>query len=204
MKPVTRQFLLIAMLVLGLWFYETMRPVPQPPGILVQDPPQLKTLADKAPTFVRNDHVFTALARLEARGRILSIERYGRDRESRAALLDVALGWGKMSDSVTLKNVDVAQSERRVLSKSYDPALPDSEVEASILNLHLIASDPEVEKQIKQLRTGNIVRLHGNLVEAVAGDGWRWKGQARERAPALPGTLLWVERLEIEQPATKS
>jgi hypothetical protein len=44
-------------------------------------------------------------------------------------------------------------------------------------------------------------------VEAAGGDGWRWKGQIPQiRVPALPGTLLWVERVEVEQsqPATKS
>jgi len=199
MKPGTRQIILIGLLVLGVWFYETMRPVPQPPGILVPDPPRISEFTQTPRTMVYNEHVFTALAGLDVKGRILSIERYGRDRESKAALLDVVLGWGRMSDSVTLKNVDVAQAERRVLSKSYDPALPDAEVEASILNLHLVTSDPAVEKTIRQLRAGNIVRLEGYLVEAVAGDGWRWKGQAQNRVLALPGTLVWVERVEIEQ-----
>ena len=207
MKPVTRQVILIGLLVLGVWFYETMRPVPQPPGILVSDPPRVSELTQKPRTFVRKEYVFTALAELELRARILSVERYGRDRESQVALLDVVLGWGRMSDSKTLKNVDVAQTERRVISKSYDPALPDAEVEASILNLHLVAADAEVEKTLRQLRAGNIVHLEGYLVEAVAGDGWRWKGQTREsRVPPLPSALLWVERVEVEQPqpATKS
>ena len=197
MKPVTRQVILIGLLVLGVWFYETMRPVPQPPGILAPDPPRISELTQKPRTFVRNEYVFTPLAELSARARILSVESYGRDRESQASLLDVTLGWGRMSDSVVLKNVDVAQTERRVLSKSYDPKLPDAEVEASILNLHLVTADPAVEKAIKALRQGNIVRLEGYLVEAAAGDGWRWKGQPRE--PSVPGTLLWVERIEVEQ-----
>lgn len=207
MKPATRQIILLGLLVLGFWFYETMRPVPQPPGILAPDPPRVTALTQKARTLVRNDYVYTALAQLDARARVLSVERYGRDRESQASLLDIVLGWGRMSDSKTLKNVDVAQTERRVLSKSYDPALPDAEVEASILNLHLVTSDPEVEKSLRQLRAGNIVRLEGYLVEAVGGDGWRWKGTTpQRREPSLPSTLLWVERVEVEQsqPATKS
>jgi hypothetical protein len=206
-KPAARQIILLGLLVLGVWFYETMRPVPQPPGVLAPDPPRVSELTQKARTFVRNEYVYTALAGLDLRARILSIERYGRDRESQVALLDVVLGWGRMSDSKTLKNVDVAQTERRVISKSYDPALPDAEVESSILNLHLVTANPETEKMLRQLRAGNIVRLEGYLVEAVAGDGWRWKGQIQQnRVPALPGALLWVEQLEVEQtqPVNKS
>ena len=44
MKPVNRQIILIGLLVLGVWFYETMRPVPQPPGILAPDPPRIGEL----------------------------------------------------------------------------------------------------------------------------------------------------------------
>ena len=203
MKPVTRKVILIGLLILGVWFYETMRPVPQPPGILAPDPPHIGAVTQKGRTFVRNDYVFTELAEFEARARVLSTERYGRDRESQAVLVDVVLGWGRMSDSVTLKHVDVAQTQRRVLSKSYDPAFPDAELEASIANLHLVTSDPAPEKTIKQLRAGNVVRLTGYLVEVAGGDGWRWKGQPRAD---WPSTLLWVERIEIEQaqPAAKS
>jgi hypothetical protein len=206
MTPVTRQIILIGLLVLGVWFYETMRPVWQPPGILAPDPPRISELAQKPRTLVRNEYVYTPLAALSAKARILSVERYGRDRESQASLLDVVLGWGRMSDYAVLKNVDVAQTERRVLSKSYDPKLPDSEVEASILNLHLVTADPAVEKAIRQLRTGNVVTLEGYLVEAAGGDGWRWKGQTGQLVSSLPGTLLWVERIEVEQtqPSTKS
>ena len=204
MRPITRQALLIAMLVLALWAFENLRPIPQPPGILVNEAPHLTPLTSAAPTFRRNEHVYTALAQLDAKGRILSIERYGRDRESRAALLDIALGWGRMSDTVTLKGVDVAQSERRVLSKSYLPDYPDSAVEANLLNLHLVPASTDIENQLKTLRAGNVVRLHGYLVEATSSDGWRWKGQLRQSSPALPGTLMWVNRMELETPATKS
>ena len=204
MKPVTRQIILIGMLVLGVWFYETHRPVPQPPGILAPDAPQVASLADVDRIFERNGYVFKPLARLKSTARVLSIERYGRDRESQFVLLDAALGWGRMSDSVMLKNVDVAQSERRLLAKSYDPAFADADVEASTVNLHLIAADADLEKQLKQLRAGNLVKIEGFLVEAAQGDGYRFKGAPRQRSPQMPGTLLWVDRLETQQTVTKS
>jgi hypothetical protein len=97
-----------------------------------------------------------------------------------------------------LKIVDVAQAERRVLFQSYDPKLSDTEMEAFLMNVHIATADPEVEKRLKDLRNGNIVRIEGWLVEAVGRDGWRWKGQAREREPVAPGSLLWVERIEIQ------
>jgi len=204
MTPGTQKFLLLGLLVLGVWFYEVMRPISQPPGILAADTPQVTPLANKPRTFVRNEYVFTALAQFEAKARILSVESYRHDRESQVASRDVVLGWGRLSDSATLKNVDIAQSDRGVLSKSYDPELADAEVEAHVLNLHLVKADPEIEKRVTKLRVGNVVRIEGYLVEAKAADGWRWKGQPRAHSPELTGTLLWIERLELAESATKS
>ena len=196
MTPGMRQALTVVLIILGIWFDETLRPVGQPPGVLAPEPPRITPAADKAPIFEREGHVLTALAGFEGKARVLSVERYGRDRLARVAPLDLALGWGRLSDTTTFRGVDVAQTERRVVFKSWDPKLPDAEVAASVINLHVIAADAEVEKQLNKLRTGNIVELRGWLVEAVSGDGWRSKGEARALAPEMPGTLLWVQRIE--------
>jgi len=198
MKIAWRQWGTVALIVAGVWFWEVMRPVGQPAGVLAPDPPRISTPSENAQVLKRDDHDFTPLARFESKARILGIKRYGRTRDERLAPLDLVLGWGRLSDSTQLKIVDVAQAERRALFQSYDPKLPDADMEAFLMNVHVLTADPEMEKRLKDLRIGNIVRIDGWLVEAVAKDGWRWKGQARERAPAAPGALLWVERVEIE------
>ena len=57
-----RQALTIGLIVLGIWFYETMRPVGQPPGVLAPEPPRITPAADKPAIFEREGHVLTALA----------------------------------------------------------------------------------------------------------------------------------------------
>lgn len=198
MTPAVRRSLLIALVIAGVLFWEMMRPVPQPAGILAPDPPRVTAPAAQPPSLQRDDYSFNALASFDAKARILSTKRYAGAREARIAPLDLALGWGQLSDTTRLKSVDVAQTERRVLFQSYDPEYPDAEMETNLMNVHVIAADAEIEKRLKDLRAGNIVRLEGWLVEAVGRDGWRWKGQPRERAPAAPATLLWVHSIEIE------
>jgi hypothetical protein len=197
MTRMTRHILTISLLLLGLWLYDTMRPVPQPPGVLAPDAPRIEAVTGKPQIFERNAHVLTALARFDAHARVLSLDRYAGDRAAKVAPLDIALGWGPMSDSVTLKIVDVAQTKRGVLFKSYDPKLPDEQAATFLLNVHVIAADAELAKKLEDVRAGNIVRMQGWLVEAVAGDGWRWRGEQRRDAPALPGTLLWLTQLEV-------
>ena len=197
LTPLVRHILTIGLLLLGLWFYETMRPVPQPPGVLAPDAPRIEPVAGKPQIFERNGHVLTALARFDTHARVLSLDRYAGDRAAKVAPLDIALGWGPLSDSVTLKVVDVAQTKRGVLFKSYDPKLPDEQAAAFLLNLHVIAADDGLAKKLEDVRTGNIVRMQGWLVEAVAGDGWRWRGEERRESPAMPGTLLWLTQLDV-------
>jgi len=198
MKASTRQALLIGLVILGIWFFETMRPVGQPPGVLAPDPPQVTTAGEKPAIFERNGHVLTTLARFDAKARVLSVERYGRDRQARIAPMDIAIGWGTLSDTATFRGVDVAQTERRLVFKSYDPKLPDQRVAEQVVNLHVIGADAAIEKELAQLRQGNIIDVEGALVEAVSGDGWRWRGEPRSSAPEMPGTLLWVQRLKAQ------
>ena len=197
MSPMLRNTLTFGLILLALWFYDTIRPVPQPPGVLAPEAPKIEPVSGKAQVFERNAHVLTALARFQAHARVLSLDRYASDRAAKVAPLDIALGWGPLSDSAVLKIVDVAQTERGVLFKSYDPKLPDEQAAGYLLNVHVIAADAELTKRLGELRNGNVVRLEGWLVEAVAGDGWRWRGTERKESPAMPATLLWLTKLEV-------
>jgi hypothetical protein len=196
MKPSTRNLLSALLVILGVVFYDMMRPVGQPPGILAPDPPKVTAAPEEPPVFERDGHVLTGLAEFEAKARVVSIERYGRDRQAQIAPLDIALGWGKLSDTGTFKAVDVAQTERKLIFESYDPKLPKEVVAESLLNLHVIGADADMDKRLHDLRRGNIVQIQGWLVEAKAGDGWRWKGEPRAVAPTMPGSVLWVQSLE--------
>ncbi len=197
LTPLVRHILTIGLLLFGLWLYQELRPVPQAPGVLAPDAPRVAPVIDKPQIFERNAHVLTALARFEAHARVLSVDRYAGDRAAKVAPLDIALGWGPLSDSVTLKIVDVAQTKRGVVFKSYDPKLPDEQAATFLLNVHVIAADAALGKKLEDLRRGNVVRMQGWLVEAVSGDGWRWRGEERRESPAMPGTLLWLTHIEV-------
>ena len=196
MKPMTRSLLTVALVVLGVIFYEMTRPIGQPSGVLAPDPPQVVPAGDDAPTFERDGYVLRPLAQFKAQARVVSVERYGRDRQAKLSPRDFVLGWGPLSDTTTFKGVDVAQTERTLVFESYDPKLPKETVAAYLVNLHVVAADEKLDAQVRDVRRGSIVRISGWLVEAKAGDGWRWKGEVRTIPPAMPGSVLWVQSLE--------
>lgn len=210
MKPMTRSLLTVGLVILGVIFYEMTRPIGQPAGVLAPDPPQVSPAGDNAPSFERDGHILSGLAQFKAQARVVSVERYGRDRQAKLSPRDFVLGWGPLSDTTTFKGVDVAQTERAMVFESYDPKLPKETVASYLVNLHVVAADAKLDEQIREVRRGSIVRISGWLVEAKAGDGWRWKGEPRTLPPSMPGSVLWVQSLEVVEampppapPATK-
>jgi hypothetical protein len=199
MSPGLRFALTLGLLVLGLWFYDSTRPVRQPPGILAPDAPRVQPVGEAMTLVEHGTYRLQPLARFDATARVLSIERYSRDRAGALAPFDIVLGWGPLSDSVTLNAVDIAQTERRVLYQSYDPKLPDAQMASYLLNLHVIPADATLQAKLAELRRGILVRVEGLLVEATADKDWRWKGEPREIPPSTPGTLLWLQTLEVVQ-----
>lgn len=53
-----------------------------------------------------------ALANFDIEARVLSKENYYADRESELVPVDLALGWGAMSDSSVLEKLSISQSGR--------------------------------------------------------------------------------------------
>ncbi|MFC1899937.1 hypothetical protein ACFLXP_06415, partial [Chloroflexota bacterium] len=64
----------------------------------------------------------------------------------------------------------------------------------------LIPATPELEDRIKEIRTGNIVELHGYLVEAIGRDGWRWRSSlTREDTGNHSCEVIFVESVSLIQ-----
>ena len=65
--------------------------------------------------------------------------------------------------------------------------------------MHLIAADKAVAKQISRVRSGQVVKLKGYLVEARRADGFTWTSSL-SRTDSGNGAceLMWVSDFEIE------
>jgi hypothetical protein len=129
------------------------------------------------------------------RARVLSKEGYWFDRGSRISPLDLALGWGRMSDQAILGRLSVSQSGR---CYTYRPRndqfpIPVEEIVAHSANMHLIPSTTAIERTLKSARRGNIVDLTGYLVAVESGDGSRWRSSlSRTDSGGGSCELVWV------------
>jgi hypothetical protein len=173
------------------------RDVIQPPGVLAPDPPQQVNLDDGA-TLRRDDISLATRAYFEITARVLSREDYAWDTEAVLAPTDLALGWGRMSDSAVLAGIDISQSGRFYYWRTKAWPIPRREIEQSSANMHMIPADAGVRGALKRVRKGQLVHIEGFLVDASRAGGWRWNTSlTRGDTGAGACELVYVESLEI-------
>lgn len=193
------RFLLLALLVAwGGWQWWMHRPVSPGPGVVAPMAPQQAGL-DGAPAFTRAEYKITPLARFRVEARVLGVERYRLGREAGLAPVDLALGWGPMSDDRVLGGLAITQGNRFYYYSWKDmPPLPPTEIVAHSANMHMIPADMQVAKQLERVRIGQVVEFEGELVAVQASDGWRWRSSL-SRTDTGNGAceLVWVKSLRI-------
>ena len=111
--------------------------------------------------------------------------------------MDVALGWGAMSDSAVLDAMELSQSNRFFFYQwQTAPPIPAGEIMTHAANNHVIAANSEVAGALRALRTGQIAQMQGWLVDARGADGFAW-ATSRRRDDTGNGAceLFYVESI---------
>lgn len=145
----------------------------------------------------------TGVARYTVRARVLGTKRYWNGRGAELVPVDVALGWGAMSDSAVLDAMELSQSNRFFFYQWQGaPPIPADEIMKHAANNHVIAANADVARAVKALRTGQIAQLHGWLVDARGADGFAW-ATSRRRDDTGNGAceLFYVESIAaVDEP----
>jgi hypothetical protein len=190
-------FLLVGWGALHWW---RQRPIVQAPGILAPDAP-LQVDLDSGERLQRGDITLTTRARFELTARVLSREDYRYDAGASLAPEDLALGWGRMSDSAVLAKITISQSNRFYYWHVDEFPIPRREIETSSANMHMIPSDDTVRRSLERVRQGQLVHLTGFLVDASRPNGWRWHtSMTREDTGDGACELVYVESIDMVTP----
>ncbi|MEZ5545016.1 MAG: hypothetical protein R3F10_07510 [Lysobacteraceae bacterium] len=169
--------LLVFVVVLALigWWLSPPMARTRAPGVLAPDAPVQVDL-DNAAVIDHNGIALTPLAKFSINARVLSREDYRFDAEAALSPMDLALGWGRMSDSAVLDQLDISQSVRFYSYRWRDPPpLPPQEMVVSSANMHMVPANSVVARQLKKVRRGDVVQLEGFLIEARREGGWHWR-----------------------------
>jgi hypothetical protein len=199
MIEIRRRWIVIAIILICVWKFWPERAVKQSPGSLAPNEP-LQISAKGKTIHKHGNYDLEVLADFDIEARVLSKELYNYGRESELSPVDLALGWGAMSDSSVLEKLSIKQGSRFYHYRwENKPPIPPSEIIRSSANMHLIPADSFVEKKMKSVRVGEVVHIVGQLVEARAPDGWRWRSSlTREDSGAGACELIRVESIDIQ------
>jgi hypothetical protein len=180
-----------------LWGF-SHRPVKRPPGVTAPDVPEQHEVTAPAPTFEKAGSAITAQATFDIHARVLSRENYWMDPGAKLVPVDLALGWGRMSDSAVIEKLSISQFGRFYFWSASELPIPETEISQSSANMHLIPATSSVERAIKRVRQGDLVHFSGYLVNAQMPGGGTWNSSlTRNDVGNGACELVWVEQFEI-------
>ncbi|MBK7106547.1 MAG: hypothetical protein IPH62_14815 [Ignavibacteriae bacterium] len=186
------------LIIAGLYFIFKTNEIKQPPGILAPNPPYQEILP-KQKIWLHNEYTITAIAKFESTCKALHLKTYSNDKMSNFAPLDIAVGWGKMSDQTIVDKFEIKQQHRWYVWRTKQFPIPRKEVELNGSNIHIIPANEEVENQLDEIKNGNIISLKGYLVNVKDKDSkFIWKTSLkRDDNGSGACEILWLEEAEV-------
>jgi hypothetical protein len=195
-----RKMLIAAALLLALVLVLSHRQhaaVETGPGVLAAEIPQQVDL-DHGAVLQRDGVSLQTRAHFDITARVLSRKDYSGSSDGDLVPVDLALGWGRMSDSAVLAKVDISQSGRFYYWHVKAFPIPQREIETSSANMHMIPADEEVKRQLEDVRQGQVVHIEGFLVDAMRPGGWHWNtSMTRNDTGGGACELIYVESVTV-------
>jgi hypothetical protein len=188
--------LFVALISFGGYQHFSNRAVVRGDGVIAGQQPM--QAASNRQVFTHNGYTITPLETFNIEARVLAAKDYAFGREADLSPVDLALGWGKMSDEAILKDIKISQSNRFYYWQVDAFPIPRKEIETQSANMHMIPADAQIEKTLKSIRPGQIVKLSGELVQVNAEDGWHWKSSlTREDTGAGACEVIYVKSISV-------
>ena len=184
--------------LVAVWQLITSGPIDRDPGEIAADDP-LQSELEAPQTLTQGDFQLLPQAQFSAEVRVLSRERYRLGPLADVSPLDIAVGWGPMSDSTVLADLDISQANRFYFWHYDDePPIPRQDIESHSANWHLIPANDVVWSQLRRLRVGDVVKLDGMLVNLESPEGGTFKTSLRrEDTGAGACEILYVRSASI-------
>lgn len=187
---------IVLSVLFGVYKWRAGRAVYHGPGIVASHAPKQEIIEDGSP-FSHKGYQITPLATFWVEARVLSTKRYRSGRESDLAPIDLALGWGPMSDESVLKDIKISQSSRFYIWRAKDFPIPRKAIQENSANMHLIPGNRDIAKRVGHSRKGDIVVIRGYLVGVDCGDDWHWRSSLTRKDTGTGACeLIWVEEFE--------
>jgi hypothetical protein len=153
-----------ALTAFAIYRLYSTRDIEQAPGVLAaKDPVQRDS--DSTAIIERGEFMLRPRAEFSATVRILRRENYSFGALAKLVPTDFAVGWGPMSDSAVLADIEISQGNRFYFWRTENWPIARDEIEEHSANWHLIPENEAVGQVLGGLRVGSVVELRGQLVD---------------------------------------
>lgn len=189
----------VAFVAWSAWTWWHDRPVEPAAGVIAPEDPVQDDVASDSASIEFGRWKLQPRASYAITARVLSRENYSIDDFASASPVDLALGWGVMSDSATLRSLSISQGARFYsVHWSEEPPAAPQELMGHSANTHTIPANAAIAKRLRSLRAGQVVRLEGVLVDGARDDGWTIRTSLRrDDTGAGACEVLYVERVDV-------
>ena len=175
------------------------REISHGPGVLAASEPEQRDIGT-APAIERGEFRLRPRAEFSATVRILSREDYSVGALADLVPTDFAVGWGPMSDSAVLADVEISQGNRFYYWRTENWPIPRADIETHSANWHVIPENSSVGGVLGRLRAGSVVELRGRLVDIEGGDAGMRTSLRRDDTGAGACEILLAESAHIAEP----
>jgi hypothetical protein len=141
------QILALGILAYAGYQYFSHRGVKHPDGVVTvaSDPEQTSTSDSD---FTYKKYAIKPLKDFKIVARVLSAEHYTMDAGADLVPVDLALGWGRMSETSVINQLNISQGGRFYRYHYNLPApIPPNEIVTHSANMHMIPSTDAIERQ---------------------------------------------------------
>ncbi len=198
-KEIVLLCFLLVILSIAVYSFFTSREIKYPPGVLVGSEP-LQVIIRNPESWKIGKREIVPLASYSLTARVLSMEPYRFDNVADISPIDLALGWGPMSDQSILDKLDISQGGRWYFLYPKTPSVPLSELMQCSSNMHMVPADDSIKRRLKGLRVGQIIDLSGYLIGVREGGNWTWVTSLTNTQTGDGACkVFWVEHLSIRQ-----
>lgn len=139
----------------------------------------------------------------EGEFRILGSKTYKNDAQAKFSPIDYAVTRGLFTEPEIARQISINQYDRFLNWRMAKPPIAPRLATQLVNNMHIIPANPEVAKQIIQVKRGDLVRLEGNLVEVRDKDlvwtsalNWDGVGDGACRLIRVE-SIEWIEHQNI-------
>jgi len=190
---------LAALAIFSAYKLYSRREITRAPGVVAAGDPEQRVI-DSGAVVERGEFRLRPRAEFSATVRILHREDYSIGALAKLVPTDFAVGWGPMSDSAVLADIEVSQGNRFYFWRTENWPIQRADIESHSANWHVIPENSAVSSVLGRLRVGSVVEFRGQLVDIEGGEGGLRTSLTRTDTGAGACEILLAESARIAEP----